>query len=85
MVMNYTGFDVTCTSHLSFGIRRSAKITDKMQKILFVVVLPTRFERARISPRDFKSLVSANFHHGSRLTAVSHTHSHSGKLFAVWL
>ena len=29
MVMNHTGFDVTCTSHLSFGIRRSAKITDK--------------------------------------------------------
>lgn len=59
--MNHTGFNATCTSHLSFSIRRSAKITDKTQKILSVVVLPTRLERARISPRDFKSLVFANF------------------------
>lgn len=29
VVVNHTGFDVTCTSHLNFSIRRSAKITDK--------------------------------------------------------
>lgn len=28
-MVNHTGFDVTCTSHLNFSIRRSAKITDK--------------------------------------------------------
>ena len=27
VVMNHTGFNVTCTSHLSFGIRRSAEMS----------------------------------------------------------